>query len=284
MFETVTILGTGLIGSSFGGALLKNNLAKKVIGVDLSHKRAKQAKTLGFVTHTVPHVESVLPRSDLVVLAMPVGLIHGSLSHVARDVSGETLVIDVGSTKGLIVREADRHFKNGNFVGCHPMAGSELWGPEGANADLFNKKKCFVVPAKKSRNPFVKKTTTLWRRLGAKPERMGAHEHDRIMALVSHLPHLVSSALAASFTGAKMKRIFQEYAGRGWRDTTRVAASDHTIWTMVFEQNQKNLLSGLREFRCLMNGFEKAIASRNWKEVSRLLQRSAAFRREMDKS
>lgn len=282
MFHTVLIWGTGLMGSAFGSALITAGLAKEVYGVDALPGRARKAMSLGCVTHVAKRAKDILPQADLVVLAMPVDQILSCLKDVAVQVDDKTLVLDLGSAKATILTEADRHFKAGNLVGCHPMAGSEKHGPQKSGDNLFFQKKIFVVPGQSSSPKNIKKAMALWRSLGARPQQVSAGEHDRVMALVSHFPQLVASTLVAAFDGKGLKDVFKNHAGQGWRDTTRIAASDAKMWTAIFKQNQKNILTCLKTFSTQLGRMEKAIVQSDWRVVAREIKRAASFKKSLN--
>lgn len=275
MFDTVIIVGTGLIGGSIGGALLRRRLARRVIGFDVARKNLVKATSLRLVTHVSKNFFSELAQADLVVVAVPVADEPKMLKQLALHVSENCLVMDVGSVKAGIVKAGDKYFPNGQFVGCHPIAGSEKSGPQAGTHDLFGGKKCFVVPGKKSTRKKITGAVRFWKALGAMPVIMPAQEHDRIMAIVSHLPQMVSSALVASLAGKKNLFCVKKYAGSGWRDTTRIAASDAKVWLPVFNENKKNLLPLLTRLRHLLEGIEGAMRSGDLKKIKEMMNRAS---------
>lgn len=275
MFDKVLIVGTGLIGGSIGGALLKNRLARQVIGFDRHKKNAVSARALRLITRVSGDFLADVRRADVLVLAVPLSAGAKILKQVAKHVSENCLVMDVGSVKAGIVKAGDKYFPNGQFVGCHPMAGSEKSGPQAGTHDLFGGKKCFVVSGKKSTRKKITGAVRFWKALGAMPVVMPAKDHDRIMAIVSHFPQMVSSALVASLAGKKNFSYVKKYAGSGWRDTTRIAASDEKMWAPVFNENKKNLLPLLTRLRHLLEGIEGAMRSGDLKKIKEMMSRAS---------
>jgi prephenate dehydrogenase len=207
----------------------------------------------------------------LIVVAVPVGEGPKVLAQIAKDVSRGCLVIDVGSVKTGIVRAGDRYFSMGQFVACPPMAGSEKSGTQSGTQGLFSGKKCFVVPGKKSGRQALARVFRLWRALGAVPVSLPARKHDRVMAAVSHLPQLLSSALVASLAGQKKRSAVKKYAGSGWRDMTRLAASDENVWVPIFTENKKNLLPLLARLKDLLQEAEAALKSGDLYKLKKMM-------------
>lgn len=277
MFDTVMIVGTGLMGGALGGAIVKKRLARHVIGFDLKKKNGVRAKSLRQVTQVSRDFLAELKRADLIMLAVPVSATAKILGRIAGHVSRNCLVMDLGSVKADMVRAGDCYFPHGQFVGCHPMVGSEKSGPQPVSTQFFSGKKCFVCPGKKSSRQNIAKAMHFWRALGAVPVLMSAGEHDRAMAIVSHLPQMISSVLVASL--AQKKNLFRvkKYAGPAWRDTTRIAASDARMWIPVFDQNKKNLLPLLRRLQHLLAEMETALQGGDLKKISKMMLAARKF-------
>lgn len=278
LFKSVFIVGTGLIGGSLGEALLRHGLTDNVIGFDAKKKNTWLARRRGLITHVTQKFEEPCQKADLVVLAAPVDFIPDLMRKIVPHVTKSTLVIDVGSTKTDIVRTGDRCFPCGQFVGCHPMAGSERCGPDAAQGDLFLKKKCFIVPGKKTSSVKVRLAKKMWRLLGAEPVCLTSIEHDLAMAVVSHFPQLVSSALAASVAQKKNWRAVKNFSGNGWRDTTRIAASGADLWLPVFRQNRDSLLDLLTRFQQILKIMEGALRRHQDEPLRRLMKMAQEFK------
>jgi prephenate dehydrogenase len=243
-FRTVAIVGVGLIGGSVGLAIRQRGLGRRVVGIGHRQASLDRALALGAVDEVTLDIAAGVASADLTLLATPVGvmvdLAEAAKSHVPRG----SLVTDVGSTKAQLVREleavaGDRF----HYVGSHPMAGSEKRGVEEASPGLFDGALCFVTPTSCTHPRALALVTELWQALGARVRVMDPGEHDRVVALASHLPHLVAAALVNATTPDALNCI-----GTGFRDTTRVASGDPRLWADVCLQNRERLLGALRSF------------------------------------
>ncbi|PTY07543.1 prephenate dehydrogenase/arogenate dehydrogenase family protein [Opitutaceae bacterium EW11] len=215
--------------------------------------------------------------SELVVLAAPVDKIIALAEQAARHVSPETIVTDVGSVKGELCRLCDAALAgHGHFVGSHPMAGSQKTGWENGSPDLFQGRVCFVTPLPQTHEPSVNKVARFWHQLGADVATVSPDQHDEIVAHISHLPQAVATSLCSFL--AQKNASWRNYAGGGLRDTTRIAASDATMWIEIFQQNRDEVLRALRQFQDELHGMYSAIANREWTEVRARLERGKAYR------
>ncbi len=208
--------------------------------------------------------------SDLVILCTPVGLFGEILGKISPAISAGALVTDVGSTKRSIVRLAESGLpKSVQFVGSHPIAGSEKRGVEFSRADLFHGQLCIVTPTGKTDAAAVDRMESFWRLLGMRTARLSPEEHDRILADVSHLPHLVAAALVAMQDDAGL-----DFCGKGFLDTTRIAGGDGGLWRDIFLDNADSLKSGLRRLRDEISKVEKMLdgksgdALREWLDAA----------------
>ncbi|MFH1552052.1 MAG: prephenate dehydrogenase [Candidatus Omnitrophota bacterium] len=260
-FKKIVIIGMGLIGGSIGKALIEKNLADEVTGVcrrQSSLDRAIKEKSLS--TGYVNSYDEAVPGADVVFIATPVHIIKEvleGLSGVLKD--GKTLVTDVGSTKKEIVDYADRFKDSFSFVGGHPLAGSEKTGVEYAEADLFRDSLCVLTRGGLTSEEDLQKLHELWQAMGARVDVVTPEEHDGILSLTSHLPHIVAYALAGS-----QKAGHSKYMSTGFKDATRIASSDPALWSDIFISNRDNVLSSIGRFKELLSGIEDDI--RNGRE------------------
>ena len=230
--STVVIVGTGLLGSSFGLAVRRAGLFDRVIGVS-SVAVVEKAVAVGAVDEALP-LEHALPLADLVLLAQPVRRILSLLETIDAYLRPGTLVTDVGSTKSAICAAGARFLTQGHFVGGHPMAGKEVRGPDGASADLFQGRPWVLTER-------VPSLITLVEALGGRPVFLSAEDHDRMVSLSSHLPQLLSTALASYLTGKDVKQV----VGPGLLDMTRLAQSSYELWEDILVTNSANVDSAL---------------------------------------
>lgn len=240
-FGTVAIIGVGLLGGSLGMALRARGLARRVVGIGRRRVALDQAAALGAVDDWTLDLRSGVAEAQLVVLATPVGVMPELARAAAEAMPQGAMMTDVGSTKALVVRRleelADDRFR---FVGSHPMAGSEKSGVGEANARLFEGALCFVTPTARTDPNALAEVVGLWEGVGARVRRLDPAEHDRLLALASHLPHLVAAALVKAASPEAIA-----CAGPGFRDTTRLASGDPRMWADVCLQNREHILSAL---------------------------------------
>lgn len=239
MFRKAVIIGVGQIGASIGMNLVAKKLAREVIGVGRNPRNLREALRRRAI-HRVGAIHELPLQgvADLIVLATPVKTIRDLLKKMPKG----TLVIDVGSTKSTIVAEAGR--RRLRFVGCHPIAGTEVPGAVGAQRDLFRGKVCLMTPGRGVSRSDVKTVRRLWTRLGSKTLTMNPNSHDRLLAQFSHLPHVLAYTLAAQAPATSLPESFS--AGLGsFRDATRVAASSPAMWRDIFLENRPYVLQAI---------------------------------------
>jgi prephenate dehydrogenase len=263
IIQTLTIVGVGLIGGSIGLAAKRRGVATTVVGVGRNPDSLARARAVGAIDEACLELAAGVNCADLAVFCTPVDRIADQVLAVAAGCRQGTLLTDAGSTKATIVRSIQGRLPAGvHFVGSHPLAGSEKRGPDHAHADLFQNRLTVVTPAGLEDAVAAEKIATFWRALGSRVRMMTPEDHDAALALTSHLPHLVASALA----GVLPPEMF-DLAATGFRDVTRIAAGDPSIWTAIFAQNGPALLAALTtledrlaEFRdALEDGQEAAI-------------------------
>jgi len=251
----VALVGTGMIGGSFALALKRAGAAARVVGFDVRAEAAARARTLGIVDEVAATAAEAVRGADVVVLAVPVGATAAALEAIAPGLPDEALVTDVGSVKAPVLAAATARLRHpARFVGAHPLAGTERSGPEAASATLFEGRRCLVVPHAAADAAKVEACAALWRATGARVTVVDAAAHDRAMAWVSHLPHAVAFALAAAVGEVASEEGLAGLYGGGFIDTTRIAASDPTMWRDVFRENRAAVLASL-------DGFERALAA-----------------------
>jgi prephenate dehydrogenase len=266
-FNTVAILGVGLIGGSIGLGLRRRALARRVIGIGYRKESLRVARERGAVTETTLDVAAGVADADLIIVCTPVGRIVDDVRTVAANGRPGVLITDVGSTKAEIVAEVAASLPRGvTFIGSHPLAGSERSGPAAAEADLFVNRVVVITPNETVADDDVQKLTDFWSGLGARVMSMSAAEHDRALAATSHLPHLVAAALALATPAETL-----ELTATGWADTTRVAAGDPELWRQIFASNRTALLAALARFDETLAALRTAIERRDDDKVREIL-------------
>ena len=265
--STVAIVGTGMIGGSIGLALRKFGLAEKIIGIGRRQASLRIARRVGAVTNTTVDLAKGVVEAELVIVCTPVGRIVDDVREVARNCPQNTLITDVGSTKQPIVAALDVGLPRGcRFLGGHPLAGSEKSGSGNANAQLFDGRLAILTPTRNTRAEDFDLVEELWEGLGSVVVQMPADEHDRAVAVTSHLPHLAAAALAA----AVPESLFR-LSGTGILDTTRLAAGDPALWRQIFTLNREHVLSALEKYGAKLAALHAALRDGDETELQRLL-------------
>ncbi|NOZ19570.1 MAG: prephenate dehydrogenase [Planctomycetes bacterium] len=267
LFDTVTIVGVGLIGGSLGLALKAKNAARRIIGVGHRESSMKRALERGAVDETSLNIEEAVGDSDWVILAASVRLIPDHAALAAGGMKPGAILSDVGSTKEGICAELARHGHNGlPVVGMHPLAGSEQRGIEAARASLFESTTCILTPGEGSTDEAVSKVTRAWEAIGATIVVLTPEDHDRLLAGASHLPHVIAGVLLNSLTEDCLS-----YGGTGLRDTTRIASGNPDLWRDICAANRRHILDAIERFQNEVEVFRQALAAEDDERVRDLL-------------
>ena len=265
MFEQLGLIGCGLMGSSFALALKRAGLVRRVVGYSKSPSTTARALQLGIIDVKAPSALLAVSGSDIVLLAIPLSATETTLRAIREIVSPATLVMDVGSTKFDVVEAARRALRDrvGSFVPCHPITGKEVSGVEHADANLYIDKQVILTPTAETLKESLHKATAVWTALGCQVVRMSPQAHDAAYAAVSHLPHLIAFAMINSIASQAQGRDYLALAGPGFRDFTRIAASNPEIWRDILMANRAELLAQSRIFRNSLQALEQLISSGN---------------------
>jgi prephenate dehydrogenase len=270
-WDSVTIVGVGLIGASIGLALRERELAKTVVGVGRRAATLRTARQRGAVTSTTTDLTRGVRDSQLILVCTPVESIARFVLEAAASCPAGSIITDAGSTKFEIVQTVDAGLKKSShqvaFVGSHPMAGSEKTGPAYAQADLFEGRVAVVTPSKRSSCEAVEHVERFWELLGSKVVRMSPKDHDRSVAAISHMPHLVASALAAATPAEELS-----LASTGWLDTTRIAGGDPDLWRQILFENRSGVLKSLDKFEKVLVAFRQALERDQQEKLLQLLE------------
>jgi prephenate dehydrogenase len=272
--KSLAIVGVGLIGGSIGLAVKQRRLAERVVGAGRNEASLRRAQTAGAIDEISLDFVEAVRRADMAVFCTPVDRIADQILKVAAECAPCTLLTDAGSTKSAIVHAVDGRIPKGiSFVGSHPLAGSEKRGPEHAAANLFENKLTIVTPTAQTDAAAIERTTNFWRALGARVRLLDPEEHDRALALTSHLPHLVAVGLAGI-----LKPEVHDLTAAGFRDTTRVASGDPSIWTGIFLQNKEPVLAALDLFEERLQSFRDALTAGDRLTLDSLLHQAKKVR------
>lgn len=265
MFEQLGLIGCGLMGGSFALALKRAGLVKRIVGYSKSPSTTERARQMGVIDVEAPSALLAVSGADIVLLAVPVSATEASFKAIRHLVGPNTLIMDVGSTKRDVVDAARRVLRDhvGCFVPAHPITGKEVSGVEYADADLYAGKQVILTPIERTFTVQLQKAVDVWTALGCNVIKMSPQAHDAAYAAVSHLPHLIAFALINSISGQAQGKDYLSLAGPGFRDFTRIAASDPKMWRDILIANREELLAQSKIFQESLHSLEKLISSSN---------------------
>ena len=263
MFEQLGLIGCGLMGGSFALALKRAGLVKRVVGYSKSPSTTERARQMGVIDVEAPSALLAVSGADIVLLAVPVSATEATFKAIRHLVNANTLIMDVGSTKRDVVDAARRVLRDhvGCFVPAHPIAGKEVSGVENADVNLYAGKQVILTPIERTFTVQLQKAVDVWTALGCNVVKMSPQSHDAAYAAVSHLPHLIAFALINGIFGQAHGKDYLSLAGPGFRDFSRIAASDPKMWRDILIANREELLEQSKIFQASLHSLEKLIAS-----------------------
>lgn len=280
MFEQLGLIGCGLMGGSFALALKKAGLVKRVVGYSKSPSTTERARQMGVIDVEAPSALLAVSGADLVLLAVPVSATEATFKAIRHLVNKNSLIMDVGSTKREVVDAARRVLRDqvGVFVPAHPIAGKELSGVEHADADLYTGRQVILTPIERTLTAQLDKAQQVWTALGCHVKQMSPESHDAAYAAVSHLPHLLAFALMNAISGQSSGKEFLSLAGPGFRDFTRIAASEPSVWRDILISNREELLMQSKHFQRALHALEMAITSGDPDALESLIDSASSTR------
>lgn len=286
MFEQLGLIGCGLMGGSFALALKRAGLVKRVVGYSKSPSTTERARQLGVIDVEAPSALLAVSGADIVLIAVPVSATEATFKAIKHLVSPHTLIMDVGSTKRDVVDAARRALREhiGSFVPAHPIAGKEVSGVEHADPDLYSGKQVILTPIERTQTTQLQQAVDVWTALGCHVLKMSPESHDAAFAAVSHLPHLIAFALMNAIAGQPQAKDFLSLAGPGFRDFTRIAASDPHVWRDIMISNREELLAQAKIFQRNMQALELMISSGNGEALEGLIEQASHARANWRKS
>jgi prephenate dehydrogenase len=274
MFNQLGVIGCGLMGGSFALALKKAGLVKRVVGYSKSPSTTELARKMGVIDVVAESALLAVAGSDIVLLAVPVSASEATFKAIRHLVEPGVLFMDVGSTKRDVVDAARRVLREriGSFVPAHPIAGKEAAGIQHADALLYSGRQVILTPLPQTSAEMVQKATDAWSGIGAQVLKMSAENHDAAFAAVSHLPHLLAFAYFSAVTNQPAGKDFLSLAGPGFRDFTRIAASDPTIWRDILLTNREEVLKQASRFRHTMDALELIMRTGNGEALEQMIR------------
>lgn len=264
--RTLAIVGVGLIGGSVGLAARRADGFERILGVDTHHESLEHARRCRCIDESATDLHFAA-QADVIVFCTPVDRIVEQVLALAPLCRPGTLLTDTGSTKAIIVAQIEAALpQHVDFVGAHPLAGSEKRGPEHARADLFTGRVTVLTPTARTRPAALERACTFWSGLGSQTRTLAPDEHDRALAQTSHLPHLIAAALAGALPVE-----LHELAASGFRDSTRIAAGDPLLWSAIFQHNTQGVLAALAKFEGRLAELRAALAAADTTTLVQLL-------------
>ncbi len=281
-FRQVALIGVGLIGSSMALAMRRFGLAERVVGCARSAETRAKALELGLCDEMFEDPAAAVSDCDLVVLATPVGAYAAVAEAMQRSLAAGAIVTDVGSVKQAAIRDVGPFVPEGvHFVPGHPIAGTEQSGPEAGFAELFEQRYCLLTPPPGTDAEAVERVAWLWRSMGSTVDVLEPGHHDQVLAITSHLPHLIAYTIVHTAMGLEesTKQEAIKYSAGGFRDFTRIAASDPVMWRDVFLNNRESVLEMLQRFSEDLTALQRAIRWGEGEVLEDLFSRTREARR-----
>ena len=287
MFKKVCIIGCGLIGSSLARAIKKNNLAEKIVSSNRSDATNKKVIELKIVDDSSSDPKKMVDGSDLVVIATPLSSYEDVISKIKNSLKNRVILTDVGSVKENIINLVEKNIpENISWIPSHPIAGTEESGPEAGFSALFQNRWCILTPSKKAKEKDINLLQTFWEKVGSKVDIMEAKQHDYILSITSHIPHLIAYNIVNTSLKIQDEKesTIVKYSAGGLRDFTRIAASNPIMWRDVFIQNKKNTSKMIDKFIENLEDLKKAIESEDGKKLEQIFTKTKKIRKDIVKA
>jgi prephenate dehydrogenase len=280
MFNQLGVIGCGLMGGSFALALKRGGLVKRVIGYSKSPSTTERAKKMGVIDDTAESALLAVSGSDIVLMAVPVSATEATFKAIRHMIEPNMLLMDVGSTKRDVVDAARRVLKERavSFVPAHPIAGKEVSGVSHADASLYVGRQVILTPLTQTSPELVQKATDVWAAIGSQVLKMTAENHDAAFAAVSHLPHLLAFAFFNSVSKQPAGRDYLSLAGPGFRDFTRIAASEPAVWRDILMANREEILKQSLRFRHTLDAVEHVMKTGNVEALEEMIRNASDAR------
>jgi len=279
-FQRLALIGCGLMGGSFALALRKAGLVQTIVGFSASEKSRQRAVELNVIDQACHSVAEAVQGADLVLLAVPVGAMHSSFAAMRDALQANALLMDVGSTKCDVIAAAVATLGDrlSCFVPAHPIAGKEMAGIDHAESTLYQERRTILTPLPKTGIHRLQAAHEVWTAVGSHVSTMTAEDHDATFAAVSHLPHMLTFAAVNAIHDQPQGLAFLDMAGPGFRDFSRIAASDASVWRDILTANRQEVLTQMAHFRAALDQFETALTQGDAGSLQDLIQRASDVR------
>ena len=287
MFKKVCIVGCGLIGSSIARAIRKNRLSSKIVSSNRSDIINKKVIKLRIVDDSSSDTKKMVKDSDLIIICTPLSSYEDVISKIKNSLKNGAILTDVGSVKKEIIYSVEKNIpKNISWISSHPIAGTEESGPDSGFSELFKNKWCILTPSNQAKDKDIKLLETFWKKIGSKVDIMDAKQHDYILAITSHIPHLIAYNIVNTTLNVKKKKEHDiiKYSAGGLRDFTRIAASNPIMWRDIFIQNKKNTSKMIDKFINNLKDLKKAIKNKDGKKLEKIFTKTKKIRQKIVKA
>ena len=287
MFNKVCIIGCGLIGSSIARAIRKNHLSSKIVSSNRSDSVNKKVIELKIVDDSSSDTKKMAEGSDLIIIATPLSSYEDIISKIKNSLKSGTILTDVGSVKENVINLIEKEVPaNVSWISSHPIAGTEESGPEAGFSELFKNRWCILTPSKKAQEKDIKLLETFWKKIGSKVDIMEAKQHDYILSITSHMPHLIAYNIVNTSLNIQDEKesVIVKYSAGGLRDFTRIAASNPIMWRDIFIQNKKNTSKMIDKFIEDLEDLKKAIENEDGKKLEEIFTKTKKIRKEIVKA
>jgi len=287
MFKKICIIGCGLIGSSLARAIKKFNLSEKIVSSNRSDTVNKKVLELKMVNDSSSDTQKIAKDSDLIIIATPLSSYENVILKIKNSLKSGTILTDVGSVKERVISLVEKAIpKDVSWIPSHPIAGTEESGPESGFSELFKNRWCILTPSKKAKEKDIDKLKSFWKKIGSKVDIMDAKQHDYILSITSHIPHLVAYNIVNTSINIQEEKqsAIIKYSAGGLRDFTRIAASNPIMWRDIFIQNKKNTSKEIEKFIANLEELKNAIENEDGKKLEEIFIKTKKIRKEIIKA
>jgi len=287
MFKKICIIGCGLIGSSLARAIKKYNLSEKIVSSNRSDIVNKKVLELKMVNDSSSDTQKMAKDSDLIIIATPLSSYENVILKIKNSLKSGTILTDVGSVKERVISLIEKDIpKDVSWIPSHPIAGTEESGPESGFSELFKNRWCILTPSKKAKEKDIDTLKSFWKKIGSKVDIMDAKQHDYILSITSHIPHLVAYNIVNTSINIQEEKqsAIIKYSAGGLRDFTRIAASNPIMWRDIFIQNKANTTKEIEKFIANLEDLKNAIENEDGKKLEEIFIKTKKIRKEIIKA
>ena len=287
MFKKVCIIGCGLIGSSLARAIKKYNLSEKIVSSNRSDIVNKKVLELKIVDDSSSDTQKMVNDSDLIIIATPLSSYENVILKIKNSLKNGMILTDVGSVKERVISLVEKAIpKDVSWIPSHPIAGTEESGPEAGFSELFKNRWCILTPSKKAKEKDIDTLKSFWKKIGSKVDIMDAKQHDYILSITSHIPHLVAYNIVNTSINIQEEKqsAIIKYSAGGLRDFTRIAASNPIMWRDIFIQNKTNTSKEIEKFIANLEDLKNAIENEDGKKLEEIFIKTKKIRKEIIKA